>query len=194
MGYISSVCSGGQSCAVLADQKVMGFISAIHELASRERQFYCWLSRVRKLVFTPISNKGTWQPYIDVSNNKCINMNALPVVCLLQRAVLRREYVSFFRWRLHPSLFFSLWEFFSAKRSNWSTLHIAYLLPAKCTGLWRHLATPADTHGALSGHLQRVRPDTHKSFIRTETLFFLITYFFLNTVWLNIYLCHLPQR
>lgn len=58
MGYISSVCSGGQSCAVLADQKVTGFISAIYELASRERQFYCWLCRVRKLVLAPIRNKG----------------------------------------------------------------------------------------------------------------------------------------
>lgn len=58
MGYISSVCSGGQSCAVLADQKVMGFISAIHELASRERQFYCWLSSVRKLLLTPLRNRG----------------------------------------------------------------------------------------------------------------------------------------
>uniref|UniRef100_A0AAQ6IC89 Alsin Rho guanine nucleotide exchange factor ALS2 a n=1 Tax=Anabas testudineus TaxID=64144 RepID=A0AAQ6IC89_ANATE len=45
MDYISTVCSGGQSCALLADQNVMGFISAIHELASRERHFYCWLSK-----------------------------------------------------------------------------------------------------------------------------------------------------
>uniref|UniRef100_A0A8D3A2Y2 VPS9 domain-containing protein n=1 Tax=Scophthalmus maximus TaxID=52904 RepID=A0A8D3A2Y2_SCOMX len=44
MGYISSVSCGGQSCAVLADQNVMGFISAIHELSSRERHFYCWLN------------------------------------------------------------------------------------------------------------------------------------------------------
>lgn len=58
MGYISNVCSGGQSWAVLADQNVMGFISAIHELASRERQFYCWLSRVRKLLLTPIRCQG----------------------------------------------------------------------------------------------------------------------------------------
>ena len=58
MGYISSVRSGGQSCAVLADQNVMGFISAMHELASRERQFYCWLSSVRKLLLTPIRNRG----------------------------------------------------------------------------------------------------------------------------------------
>uniref|UniRef100_A0A3P9C1B9 Alsin Rho guanine nucleotide exchange factor ALS2 n=1 Tax=Maylandia zebra TaxID=106582 RepID=A0A3P9C1B9_9CICH len=41
MGYVSSVCSGGQSCAVLADHNVMGFISAIHELASRERESLC---------------------------------------------------------------------------------------------------------------------------------------------------------
>ncbi|XP_029980633.1 alsin-like isoform X2 [Sphaeramia orbicularis] len=57
MGYISSVYSGGQSCAVLADQNIMGFISAIHELASRERQFYCWLSSVKKLLLTPIRNR-----------------------------------------------------------------------------------------------------------------------------------------
>uniref|UniRef100_A0A673AXI8 Alsin Rho guanine nucleotide exchange factor ALS2 a n=1 Tax=Sphaeramia orbicularis TaxID=375764 RepID=A0A673AXI8_9TELE len=54
----SSVYSGGQSCAVLADQNIMGFISAIHELASRERQFYCWLSSVKKLLLTPIRNRG----------------------------------------------------------------------------------------------------------------------------------------
>nr|XP_020470120.1 alsin-like [Monopterus albus] len=54
MGYISSVCSGGQNCALLADQNIMGFISAIHELASRERHLYCWLSSVRKLLLTPL--------------------------------------------------------------------------------------------------------------------------------------------
>uniref|UniRef100_A0A671WNC9 Alsin Rho guanine nucleotide exchange factor ALS2 n=1 Tax=Sparus aurata TaxID=8175 RepID=A0A671WNC9_SPAAU len=58
MGYVSSVCSGGQSCAVLADHNIMGFISAIHELASRERQFYCWLSSMRKLLLTPLRNRG----------------------------------------------------------------------------------------------------------------------------------------
>ncbi|KAM7407669.1 hypothetical protein PAMA_003415 [Pampus argenteus] len=62
MGYISSVCSGGQSCAVLADHNVMGFISAIHELASRERQFYCWLSSVRKLLLTPLCNRESVCP------------------------------------------------------------------------------------------------------------------------------------
>uniref|UniRef100_A0A669CCL0 Alsin Rho guanine nucleotide exchange factor ALS2 n=1 Tax=Oreochromis niloticus TaxID=8128 RepID=A0A669CCL0_ORENI len=54
MGYVSSVCSGGQSCAVLADHNVMGFISAIHELASRERHLYCWCSSVRKILLTPL--------------------------------------------------------------------------------------------------------------------------------------------
>ncbi|XP_029386082.1 alsin-like [Echeneis naucrates] len=57
MGYISSVCSGGQRCAVLADQNVMGFISTIHELASKERHFYCWLSSIRKLLLNPLRNK-----------------------------------------------------------------------------------------------------------------------------------------
>uniref|UniRef100_A0A672IXV8 Alsin Rho guanine nucleotide exchange factor ALS2 n=1 Tax=Salarias fasciatus TaxID=181472 RepID=A0A672IXV8_SALFA len=42
MGYISSVSSGGRRCAVLEDHNVRGFISAIHELASRERQLFCW--------------------------------------------------------------------------------------------------------------------------------------------------------
>uniref|UniRef100_A0A3Q3KU11 Alsin Rho guanine nucleotide exchange factor ALS2 a n=1 Tax=Labrus bergylta TaxID=56723 RepID=A0A3Q3KU11_9LABR len=53
-----SVCCGGPSCAALADQNVMGFISAIHELASRERQFFCWLSNTRKLLLTPLRNRG----------------------------------------------------------------------------------------------------------------------------------------
>lgn len=61
MGYISSVCSGGQSCAVLADRNVTGLVSAIHELASRERHFYCWLCRVRDVVLAPIRSKGTRQ-------------------------------------------------------------------------------------------------------------------------------------
>ncbi|KAI3356099.1 hypothetical protein L3Q82_017364, partial [Scortum barcoo] len=62
VGYISSVCSGGQSCALLADQNVMGFISAIHELSSRERQFYCWSSSVRKLLLTPLRNRESVCP------------------------------------------------------------------------------------------------------------------------------------
>ncbi|KAM9343957.1 alsin-like [Pholidichthys leucotaenia] len=56
MGFMSSVYSGGQRCAVLANHRI-GFISAIHELASRERQFYCWMSSVRKLLLTPLHNR-----------------------------------------------------------------------------------------------------------------------------------------
>nr|XP_029134559.1 alsin-like isoform X2 [Labrus bergylta] len=62
MGYIGSVCCGGPSCAALADQNVMGFISAIHELASRERQFFCWLSNTRKLLLTPLRNRESVIP------------------------------------------------------------------------------------------------------------------------------------
>ncbi|KAL6100615.1 als2 [Pungitius sinensis] len=62
MGYISGVCSGGQSCAALADLNVMGFISAIHELASRERRFYCWLGSVRRLLLTPLRNRESASP------------------------------------------------------------------------------------------------------------------------------------
>lgn len=91
-GYISSVCSSGQSCAFLADQNVMGLISAIHELASRERQFYCWLCRVRKLILTPIRHKGNWKQDINVSSNKCLNMNvrsvSVAMCCFPQRVPL----------------------------------------------------------------------------------------------------------
>uniref|UniRef100_A0A3Q1B8H8 VPS9 domain-containing protein n=1 Tax=Amphiprion ocellaris TaxID=80972 RepID=A0A3Q1B8H8_AMPOC len=52
------VCVGGQTCAVLTDHNIMGFISAIHELASRERQFYSWLSDIRKVLLTPLRNRG----------------------------------------------------------------------------------------------------------------------------------------
>uniref|UniRef100_A0A672IV93 Alsin Rho guanine nucleotide exchange factor ALS2 n=1 Tax=Salarias fasciatus TaxID=181472 RepID=A0A672IV93_SALFA len=58
MGYISSVSSGGRRCAVLEDHNVRGFISAIHELASRERQLFCWSSRVRTTLLTPLRNRG----------------------------------------------------------------------------------------------------------------------------------------
>ncbi|XP_017279385.1 alsin isoform X2 [Kryptolebias marmoratus] len=57
MGYISSVCSGGQMCASLTDLNVKGFIAAIHELASSERQFYCWLSSFRRILLTPLRKR-----------------------------------------------------------------------------------------------------------------------------------------
>ncbi|KAM3862238.1 alsin-like [Diretmus argenteus] len=62
MGYISSVCSGGQSCAALADHNVMGFISAIHDLAARERNHYCWMSNVRKHLLRPALNRESVCP------------------------------------------------------------------------------------------------------------------------------------
>lgn len=62
LGYISSVHSGGQSCAVLADQNIMGFISALHELASRERQLYCWMRSVRRLLLSPLRNRESVSP------------------------------------------------------------------------------------------------------------------------------------
>ncbi|XP_015228322.1 PREDICTED: alsin-like isoform X2 [Cyprinodon variegatus] len=57
MSYISSVCSGGQLCAALTDRNVMGFIAAIHELASSERRFSCWTSDVRKFLIAPLRKK-----------------------------------------------------------------------------------------------------------------------------------------
>lgn len=62
MGYISSVRSGGQSCTVLSDQNIMGFISAIHELASRERQFYCWSKRVLTVLLSPLRTREGANP------------------------------------------------------------------------------------------------------------------------------------
>uniref|UniRef100_A0A672IXI3 Alsin Rho guanine nucleotide exchange factor ALS2 n=1 Tax=Salarias fasciatus TaxID=181472 RepID=A0A672IXI3_SALFA len=62
MGYISSVSSGGRRCAVLEDHNVRGFISAIHELASRERQLFCWSSRVRTTLLTPLRNRESISP------------------------------------------------------------------------------------------------------------------------------------
>lgn len=84
MGYLSSVCSGGQRCAGLADRNVMGFISAIHELASRERQFYCWLSSVRKLLLTPLRSKGERLSFEPLDIIDCIYYYTNKVfVCLL---------------------------------------------------------------------------------------------------------------
>lgn len=62
MGYLSSVCSGGQTCVALADHNIMGFISAIHELASSERQIYCWLSSVRRILLTPLRSRESASP------------------------------------------------------------------------------------------------------------------------------------
>ncbi|XP_047226297.1 alsin-like isoform X4 [Girardinichthys multiradiatus] len=57
MNYISSVYGSGRMCAALTDRNMMGFIAAIHELASRERRFCCWMSDVRKVLLTPLRTK-----------------------------------------------------------------------------------------------------------------------------------------
>ncbi|XP_072301246.1 alsin-like isoform X3 [Eucyclogobius newberryi] len=62
MGYISRVHSGGQTCAFLSDHNIMGFISAIHELASRERQFYSWSSSIKKVLLTPLRTREGVNP------------------------------------------------------------------------------------------------------------------------------------
>nr|XP_057937241.1 alsin-like isoform X2 [Doryrhamphus excisus] len=62
MGYISSVSSGGQRCALLANCNTTTFISTIRELAFKERKFYYWLSSVRKLLLTPLYNKENVRP------------------------------------------------------------------------------------------------------------------------------------
>ncbi|KAF7216143.1 alsin isoform X1 [Nothobranchius furzeri] len=56
-GYICSVRSGGQMCAASTDINIQGFVAAIHELASRERGFYCWLSDFKKVFLTPLRKK-----------------------------------------------------------------------------------------------------------------------------------------
>uniref|UniRef100_A0AAZ3NTI6 Alsin n=1 Tax=Oncorhynchus tshawytscha TaxID=74940 RepID=A0AAZ3NTI6_ONCTS len=58
MGYISSVYGGGQSCLAQADLNVMGFISALHELAAADRKYYCRLRDVNKRVVSPLLRKG----------------------------------------------------------------------------------------------------------------------------------------
>ncbi|XP_027878027.1 alsin-like isoform X1 [Xiphophorus couchianus] len=59
MSYISSVSGGGRLCAALMDHNVMGFIAAIHDLASRERRFSCWMNDVRRVIIAPLRKKET---------------------------------------------------------------------------------------------------------------------------------------
>ncbi|KAM6946062.1 alsin-like [Aplochiton taeniatus] len=57
LGYVSEVCGGGQGWAALSDHNIMGFISALHQLAANERRVYCWVSDVRKKVLRPLLNR-----------------------------------------------------------------------------------------------------------------------------------------
>ncbi|XP_051567672.1 alsin-like isoform X2 [Myxocyprinus asiaticus] len=54
LGYVSSVCAGGQICAALADHNVMGFIASLHELVATERKYYCKLSNIKRLLLQPL--------------------------------------------------------------------------------------------------------------------------------------------
>ncbi|XP_051753077.1 alsin isoform X1 [Ctenopharyngodon idella] len=54
LGYVSSVCSGGRTCAALTDRNVMGFIASLHELAAAERKYYCKLSNIKSLLLQPL--------------------------------------------------------------------------------------------------------------------------------------------
>lgn len=54
LGYVSSVCAGGRTCAVLTDCNVMGFIASLHELAAAERKYYCKLSNIKSLLLQPL--------------------------------------------------------------------------------------------------------------------------------------------
>ncbi|KAL0190510.1 hypothetical protein M9458_013208, partial [Cirrhinus mrigala] len=54
MGYVSSVCAGGRTCAALTDRNVMGFIASLHELAAAERKYYCRLSNINCLLLQPL--------------------------------------------------------------------------------------------------------------------------------------------
>lgn len=182
MGYISSVYSGGQSCAVLADQNVMGFISAIHELASRERQFYCWLCRVKKLVLTPIRGKGNWKQDINVSNNKRLNINIRSVCC---HVLLSTESASPFLGDPCAHLFSSLCESFS---------HLSVLIGRHSTSLTYFLQNAQGrdvTSLPLLTHMEHFL-DIYKeygltcteviAFIHTDLLFLLI-YFVKRLAW-----------
>ncbi|RXN33518.1 alsin-like isoform X1 [Labeo rohita] len=54
LGYVSSVCAGGRTCAALTDRNVMGFIASLHELAAVERKYYCKLSNINSLLLQPL--------------------------------------------------------------------------------------------------------------------------------------------
>uniref|UniRef100_A0A672T1L5 Alsin Rho guanine nucleotide exchange factor ALS2 n=1 Tax=Sinocyclocheilus grahami TaxID=75366 RepID=A0A672T1L5_SINGR len=54
LGYVSSVCAGGRTCAALTDCNVMGFIASLHELAAAERKYYCKLSNINSLLLQPL--------------------------------------------------------------------------------------------------------------------------------------------
>lgn len=56
--YVSSVFAGGQRCAALSDQNVMGFIASLHELAASERRFYWKLCSIKAQILVPLLELG----------------------------------------------------------------------------------------------------------------------------------------
>ncbi|XP_076871765.1 alsin isoform X2 [Brachyhypopomus gauderio] len=56
LGYVSSVCAGGNSCAALADRNASVSVVVLHELAAAERRQYCRLSSVMKTLLQPLLN------------------------------------------------------------------------------------------------------------------------------------------
>uniref|UniRef100_A0A8C2GVT2 Alsin Rho guanine nucleotide exchange factor ALS2 b n=1 Tax=Cyprinus carpio TaxID=7962 RepID=A0A8C2GVT2_CYPCA len=58
LGYVSSVCAGGRTCAALTDCNVMGFIASLHELAAAVRKYYCKLSNINSLLLQPLLKLG----------------------------------------------------------------------------------------------------------------------------------------
>ncbi|XP_020797444.2 alsin isoform X2 [Boleophthalmus pectinirostris] len=59
LGYVSSVCAGGQRCATVSDQKVIGYTASLHEFASSERKFYCKLCSVKTQIIRPLLEPET---------------------------------------------------------------------------------------------------------------------------------------
>ncbi|XP_053719286.1 alsin isoform X1 [Synchiropus splendidus] len=54
LGYVSSVCAGGQRCMVLSNKNVMGFVAGLHELGSAERKVYCKLCDLKTQILGPL--------------------------------------------------------------------------------------------------------------------------------------------
>ncbi|XP_074196238.1 alsin isoform X3 [Rhinolophus sinicus] len=62
LGYISRVTAGKDSCLVLVDKNIMGYIASLHELATTERRFYSKLSDIKSQILRPLlslENLGT---------------------------------------------------------------------------------------------------------------------------------------
>ncbi|XP_054642084.1 alsin-like isoform X2 [Dunckerocampus dactyliophorus] len=149
MGYISSVSSGGQRCALLANRNNMGFISTIHELACIERKFYYWLSRVRKLLLTPLYNKESVRPCLGETCSRlflslCGTFNRLSTLIgqhstLLSRFVHEVQYhdVTSLHLLSHTQLFLDIYSAYCAAVGDFQVmggLPLLHKLSLECLG------------------------------------------------------------